>query len=76
MPLWEREKVQEVLPAGFFGQRFRKVVAEVQLDSGRRVGLALAVPAGEASVSDLRAEEHAGNALFNGRDLDGWGVPR
>ncbi len=52
----------------------RKVVAEVPIDRSRRVGLALAVAAGEASLSDLTAEEPAGNALFNGRDLDGWFV--
>ena len=52
----------------------RKVVAEVSIDRSRRVGLALAVAGGEASLEGLTAEEPFGNALFNGHDLDGWFV--
>jgi hypothetical protein len=51
-----------------------RVVSEVQIDRNRRFGLSLAVPAGEASLVDLRLEEPRGNPLFNGRDLTGWHV--
>jgi hypothetical protein len=51
-----------------------KVVSEAQLDRNRRFGIALAVPAGEASLDEVRLEEPRGNPLFNGRDLAGWHV--
>lgn len=51
-----------------------RVVSEVEIDRNRRFGLSLAVPAGEASLQDLRLEEPRGNPLFNGRDLTGWHV--
>ncbi len=51
-----------------------RVVSEVDIDRNRRFGLSLAVPAGEASLEDLRLEEPRGNPLFNGRDLTGWHV--
>jgi len=51
-----------------------RVVSEVEIDRNRRFGLALSVPAGEASLTNLTLEEPRGNSLFNGRDLVGWHV--
>lgn len=52
-----------------------KVAAEVNMDRNRRFGLALSVPEGEASLSELRLDEPRGNPIFNGHDLTGWWVP-
>ncbi len=52
-----------------------RVISEVSIDRNRRFGLALSVPQGEASLDELRVEEPAGNAIFNGHDLTGWWVP-
>jgi 3-keto-disaccharide hydrolase/Protein of unknown function (DUF2961) len=62
-----------------FGSTFSVIVdgrllSEVQLDRDRRFGIALDVPAGEASIDHLRLEEPRGNPLFNGKDLTGWFV--
>jgi hypothetical protein len=51
-----------------------RVAGEAQLDRNRRFGISLAVPAGEASIDELRLEEPRGNPLFNGQDLTGWHV--
>ena len=51
-----------------------RVVGEAAIDRNRRFGLSLAVPAGEASLDQLRLEEPRGNPLFNGKDLSGWFV--
>jgi hypothetical protein len=51
-----------------------RVVGEAAVDRNRRFGLSLAVPAGEASLDQLRLEEPRGNPLFNGKDLSGWFV--
>jgi hypothetical protein len=51
-----------------------RVVSDAEIDRNRRFGLALSVPAGEASLEHLTLEEPRGNSLFNGRDLTGWHV--
>ena len=48
--------------------------SEAAIDRNRRFGLSLAVPAGEATLDELRLEEPRGNPLFNGKDLSGWFV--
>jgi hypothetical protein len=50
------------------------LLSEVTIDRNRRLGLALSVPAGEATIDELRLEEPRGNPLFNGKDLTGWFV--
>jgi hypothetical protein len=52
-----------------------RVLNEIAVDRNRRFGLSLAVPAGEATLADLRLEEPRGNPLFNGRDFTGWWAP-
>ncbi len=48
--------------------------AKSPIDRNRRFGLSLSVPAGEATLDELRLEEPRGNPLFNGKDLTGWFV--
>jgi hypothetical protein len=50
-------------------------VAEIGLATGRRFGLGLAVTNGEASLAELRVQEPAGEAMFNGKNFDGWWTP-
>ena len=52
-----------------------RVAAETSIDRNRRFGLMLSVAGGEATLADLRLEEPRGNAIFNGHDLTGWGMP-
>ncbi|HEV3138223.1 MAG TPA: DUF1080 domain-containing protein [Pirellulales bacterium] len=52
-----------------------KVASEASVDPNRRFGLALSVPTGEATISELRLAEPRGNPLFNGKDLSGWWAP-
>jgi len=48
---------------------------QVDLDTGRRFGLGLAVDEGEATLARLRATEPPGEPIFNGTDLTGWWTP-
>ncbi len=52
-----------------------RVVSETRIDPNRRFGLSLSVPAGEATLSELRLDEPRGNPIFNKRDLSGWWAP-
>jgi len=51
-----------------------RVLSEASIDRNRRFGLALSVPAAEATLDNARLEEPRGNPLFNGHDLTNWHV--
>jgi hypothetical protein len=50
-------------------------IHETGLAADRRFGLGLAVAGGEAMLEDLRVQEPAGAAIFQGSDLTGWWTP-